>query len=190
MPQGSKTVETDALLSELDMLRHDVSAGDIVVGAAYGISGYQAVRWATHIAQARGRRLQIVRVVREVEWLLDPRPLEELIAAGDRLGRNVLTDYAGIARSVASEVEIRTRLLRGSIYTELVRETAAAGLLVVGAGDDCQPVVAGDRAPRPVADWFTEHAPCPVLVVDRHGHNARDDNCAHTEDSIARYGEG
>ncbi len=187
---GDESTWTAALLAELDLVRHDLSAGDIVVGAEYGISGYQALRRAAQIAQARRRRLRIVRVVREVDWLLDPRPLEELVAAGEHLGRSVLDDYTSIARSIAPEIDIDTRLARGSLYTHLTRETGTAGLLVLGAGDDHQPAASGERASRPAASWFTQHAWCPVLVVDRDGHEVRDGNPARNRDYVARYGDG
>jgi hypothetical protein len=185
---GGEPVGTAALLADLDLLGHDVSTGDIVVGADYGRSGYHALRWAALIAQARRRRLRIERVVREVDWLLDPRPLEDLIAVGERLAHAVLNDYTCIARSIAPGIDIRAGLSRGSLYSLLPREAETVGLLVLGAGNDYRAATAGQRAVQPVAGWFTRHASCPVLVVDRVGREVPG-HPARNEGHVAHSGE-
>ena len=99
-------------LGELELLGYPVAAGDILFGADYGADAYTALRCAALIAQARNRPLRIVRVLRDVDWLLDPRPVEELLAIGERRSRAVLDDMIALARSIAPALRVHTQLLR------------------------------------------------------------------------------
>jgi hypothetical protein len=130
-----------------------------------------------------------VRVERDVDWLLDSRPLDELIAAGEHLGHAVLDDKTAMARSIAPDVDIRTRLSRGSLYAVLMTEAETAGLLVLGAGNDYQAAIADERAARPVTEWFEDQAPCPVLIVDRSGLQVGNCHPAPNEGYVAHSGE-
>jgi len=157
-------------LGELELLGYPVAAGDILVGADYGASGYQALRYAALIAEARYRPLRIVRVLRDVDWLLDPRPVEELLAVGERRGHAVLDDMIALARSVAPALHVRTQLLRGSVYSVLLDESATAGLLVLGSERDHRRTEERHRPVTTIGQWLQDNACCPVLVVDAGGH--------------------
>jgi nucleotide-binding universal stress UspA family protein len=155
-------------LDDLDLLGYPLSAGDVMFCADYGASGYHALRCAARIAQVNHRKLRIVRVLRDVDWLLDTRPLDELLAVDTRRNQAVLDDMIALARSISPGIDLGSRLIRGSVYSILVDESATAGLLVLGSGRDDQPG-AHCLPVTSVGHWCLHHAACPVLVVGAGG---------------------
>jgi nucleotide-binding universal stress UspA family protein len=136
----------------------------VVVGVDRTGSAAGAVDWAAAEAASRGCRLRIVHAFTPLV-LPDPHgvtsPMDGLRAAR-AAGEAVLLLHATRARSVASELEITTRLRCTSPMQALLDEAAHAQLLVLGSRD-----LRGLRAllTRSVSAQVSAHATCPVVVV-------------------------
>jgi hypothetical protein len=166
-PCGTCVVKEPGMtLAAVDKIGCSLSGGDVVFCADYGASAYQALRCAALVAEDRGRRLRIVRVLRDVEWLLDPRPLDELIAVAERRNHAVLDDMIALSRSVAPAVDLRAWVVRGSAYEILLNESVTAGLMVLGAGS-AQPD--RENAVSALGQWCLGNAACPVVILDTAG---------------------
>jgi nucleotide-binding universal stress UspA family protein len=147
-----------------DLLTLPLGDGDIVFGASYSAHAYEALRCAATIAWARNRRLRVVRVLREVEWLTSERPAELLDAERQR-ALLLVDDLVQLARRIAPLPAVEFRVLTGSLLDALVDDSGAAGLLVLGL-----PVAAGRPDGSGTITWFLQNAACPVLAVDAAGH--------------------
>jgi hypothetical protein len=156
-------------IGDLEILGYPIAAGDVLLGAEYSPSGYEALWCAALIAWAHHRPLRIVHVLRDVDWLLDPRPIDDLVAAGERRSHALLNDMTACARRIAPGIDLRAHGIRGSLYGVLMDESTTAGLLVLGSGQDrSQAQSQGEIAPS-IGQWFLENAHCPVLTVDSAG---------------------
>jgi hypothetical protein len=132
----------------------------IVVGVADSESGLAALAYAVREARARDASVHLVRVWRDVGWLFSATAAGMIgLRERERADGLVLAIAAEAARSAAPSVHVIAEFVPGDLYTELQARTEGAELLVVGWGDDDDP---DDHL---IAQWFEEHAACPVVVV-------------------------
>lgn len=135
----------------------------VVVGVDDGTSG-DAVDWAAAETATRGGHLRIVHAFRPP---LPADPYGYVTQIADFLpvraaAELVLRDAVARARSVASDLDVSTRLTRGSAARGLLDEAQAARLLVVGSHgrSGLRGLLAGS-----VSIHVATHAACPVVVI-------------------------
>ena len=142
----------------------DEARAAVVVGVDHAGSASDAVDWAAAEASTRGCPLRIVHAIHPL-LAADPygvgSPIESLVMAGTA-AESVLQGYAARARCVASDLEVRTRLLCGSATWALLDEASRARLLVLGSRG-----LHGLRAvlARSVSVRVAARASCPAVVV-------------------------
>jgi nucleotide-binding universal stress UspA family protein len=136
----------------------------VVVGVDHAGSAGDAVDWAAAEAATRRCRLRIVHAFHPL-LPADPygvaSPIDGLLAA-QSAAEAVLWRYAERARSVASDLDVATRMRCGSPVRALLHEASRAQLLAMGRRD-----LHGLRAllARSVSVQLAAHASCPVVVV-------------------------
>lgn len=134
-----------------------VDSSRIVAAVGVSAAAHSAVDVAADLAERTGKPLHLVRVWRDVDWFLSATAEQVAqLAAEERVEQRVLLDEYVRIRELAPSVPATCEFVPGSIYDVLTERGAAASLLVLGASE-------GDGAS--LADWFVEHAPCPVLAI-------------------------
>jgi len=136
----------------------------ILLGAGDPDTSGEAVRFAFREAEARGCTLDIVRAWKRPARKAADRSRQVPEAARrreaqasallDTLLRDVVLDHP--------RVRVRTTTVEGSARSQLVRRSAAADLVIVGARRGRHPL--GLRPGR-TAQALLHHAKCPVAVV-------------------------
>jgi nucleotide-binding universal stress UspA family protein len=143
--------------------------GVVVVGVDGDDTADDALDWAAAEAATRGNLLRIVHAFRPPlpadPYALVPQINSFLPAA--TTAELVLQDAVIRAQSVASDIDVSTRLVRGSAARALIAETRQAGtrgvaLLVVGTHS--RSGLRG-RLVGSVSMHAATHASCPVVVV-------------------------
>lgn len=138
--------------------------GPVVVAVDEACSAGEAVDWASAEAAARGCRLRIVHAVRP-PLQVDPyclTPSAGVLAGVSATAEQVLGAAAARVRSIASDLEVSTALVRRSPPHTLLAEADRACLLVLGRRT--RSGLRG-RLVRSVSAQVTAHARCPVVVV-------------------------
>ncbi|MBK3576432.1 universal stress protein [Streptomyces sp. MBT65] len=140
----------------------------ILLGAGDPGTSGEAVRFAFREAEARGCVLDIVRAWRRParETVDHSCPAAEAVrrhearasALLDTLLRDVVLDHP--------RVRVRSTTVEGSARTQLVKRSAAADLVIIGARRGRSPL--GVRTAR-IAHALLHHAQCPVVVVPLFG---------------------
>lgn len=127
----------------------------IAVATNDSAQSQSAVMWAAHRAERARVPLVIVHVVDD-RWMADPYPwIKALREAGDKL----LQTAARRARE-ASQVNMSTRLLTGSVGGALGKYSGKASMVVIGSGAGHLGGSLADRALQVAAA-----SKCPVAVV-------------------------
>ncbi|MER5435243.1 universal stress protein [Streptomyces sp. NPDC002588] len=136
----------------------------ILLGAGEPVTGAEAVRFAFREAEARGCTLDVVRAwrcpthERAGDPALAPEPVrrheERASALLDALLRDAMADHPG--------VRVRRVTVEGPAHSVLVRRSAAADLVIVGARRRHGHL--GLQLGR-VSHTLLHHADCPVAVV-------------------------
>lgn len=115
------------------------------------------------VARARdlGAAIDVVRVWREVEWMLSASAADmRELARDEKRDRALLEAAARQVRELAPDIAVVVDFAPGDLYTELLERTRGASVLIIG--DD----LTQDAS---VAAWYLEHSFCPVAVVDAAG---------------------
>src|SRR5690242_1765429 len=151
-------------------------AGPVVVGVPD--AGAEAL---LPVAVGRAREhdvaIDLVRVWRTVDWLYSASATEAKALVHDQEhDRHLLDTAADQIRDLAPDVALLVDFAPGDLYTELLDRTRGASALVIG--DDLVEEAS-------IAEWYLEHAYCPVVVVNHGGHVIAEG--AGTRD-LARYG--
>ncbi|MFB7497500.1 universal stress protein [Streptomyces sp. NPDC056161] len=140
----------------------------ILLGAGAADTGAAAVRFAFREAEARRCTLDVVRawhcaVYESAEF---PAPAEDPARAHERQAAATLDALLRDATADHPGVRVRSATVKGSARRILVHRSAAADLVIVGAGEGT-----GRFGPRPgrVGRALLHHAACPVAVVPRAG---------------------
>ncbi|MFE9609755.1 universal stress protein [Streptomyces sp. NPDC006012] len=140
----------------------------ILLGAGEADTGAEAVRFAFREAEVRRCTLDVVRAWRcaVYESAEFPAPAEDPARAHERQAAATLDTLLGDATADHPGVRVRRATVKGAASRILVHRSAAADLVIVGAGEG-----AGLLGPRPgrVARALLHHAACPVAVVPRPG---------------------
>ena len=136
----------------------------ILLGAGEPVTGAEAVRFAVREAEARGCTLDVVRAWRcpaheSAGEPAEPDPArrrheQRASALLDELLRDALADHPG--------VRVRRATVEGPAHSVLVRRSAAADLVIVGARRRHGHL--GLQLGR-VSHTLLHHADCPVAVV-------------------------
>lgn len=128
-------------------------------------------------AREQGVPIDLVRVWRDVDWLLSaPATAAKELAAREDDDRLLLTRAAEQLLHRAPDVAVIADFVPGDLYTKLLDRTRGASVLVIG--DDRQ-------LDGSITAWYLEHAYCPVLVVDRKGRVVTESPVAT---SLSKYG--
>jgi nucleotide-binding universal stress UspA family protein len=144
-----------------EAMRHRRS---IVVGVDGTESGHDALDWAAAEAATRKLPLCVVHAYAVMpSWAAIgtvPQPYEDTGVAEE--AKLVVEQAVARARSVASELEVSTRLIVGSGAPALLAQCGDAELIVVGSRglDGVRGLLAGSVSFR-----VAMHAQCPVVVV-------------------------
>jgi nucleotide-binding universal stress UspA family protein len=139
----------------------------VLVGVGSTPASAAAVRAAAEIAESFALPLHLVRVWRDVDWFLSaPADAVPELVAEEHEDRRLLAAAAAAARSVAPDIPVRTEFVPGSVYAVLLDRTPRAHVLVLGCEYGTEP--------GHIAQWYLEHARCPVLVVGAGGQVAAD----------------
>jgi nucleotide-binding universal stress UspA family protein len=149
----------------------------VVVGIDAAGSADAAVDWASAEASARGCPLRIVHAFVPPMPAADPYgvmlPIDDLCTA-HAAAELTLRDAVARARSVASDIDVSTRLRQGTPGRALLDEATGAQLLVLGNRGLCG--LRGLLA-RSVSIQVAAHACCPVVVI-RPSHGEDDSGCS------------
>ncbi|WP_329241521.1 universal stress protein [Streptomyces sp. NBC_01478] len=140
----------------------------VLLGAGDPGTGGEAVRFAFREAEARGCTLDIVRAWKRPARRTADRSRQAPESARrheahasallDTLLRDAVLDHP--------RVRVRTTTVEGSARSQMVKRSAAADLVVVGARRGRRPL--GLRPGR-IAQALVHHAKCPVAVVPLSG---------------------
>jgi nucleotide-binding universal stress UspA family protein len=137
--------------------------GAVVVGVGADSTADDAVEWAAAEAATRGCPLRVVHAFRAV-LPADPYGIVPMIDVFDPVdcAAEVLRSAVVRARSVAGDLAVSTRMMRGSAARALIAEARGAAMLVVGSRgrSGLRGLVAGS-----VGAHVAAHAPCPVVVI-------------------------
>lgn len=136
----------------------------ILLGAGDPGTGGEAMRFAFREAQARGCTLDVVRAWRRParETADHPRPATDAVRRHEARASALLDTLLRDAVLDHPDVRVRTTTVEGSARTQLVKRSAAADLVIVGARRGQRSF--GLRAGR-IAHALLQHAQCPVAVV-------------------------
>lgn len=137
----------------------------ITVGVVAGEADYAAVEWATYEAAVRGAPLLIVTVIEDLEptmraWHLPSEYVHEVA----RTAQGVVTEASVVARVIANQagvrdLEISSKVLRGSVRDKLIAQSIDAAMMVFGARPS------NGLRPDPITSALAMHAHCPVVLV-------------------------
>lgn len=151
-------------------------AGPVVVGVP-DENAESILPVAIGRAREHDAAIDLVRVWRTVDWVLSaPATAMRGLAHDEEHDHKLLTDAASLIHELAPEVAVVSDFAPGDLYIELLDRTRGASVLVLG--DDC----VGEDS---IAQWYLDHAFCPVLVVNSGGHVIAES--AGTR-ALARYG--
>ncbi len=134
----------------------------VIVGVADTPEGRAAVQVGADIAETFSLPLHLVRVWRDVDWFLSaPISAMTVLQRSNQYSCDLLDAATRAAREFAPSVPVTAEVERGSIYAVLLDLSVGAHTLVLGSEHD--------EHPGPIAQWYLEHACCPVLIVDAAG---------------------
>ncbi|MDV7136575.1 universal stress protein [Williamsia muralis] len=137
----------------------------IIVGVSTASSDPAATEWAASEAALRSRALHIVAVADDLDSIAGASPqAADYCHDIERAAQTVLTEARVVARQAAHRVgvpdlAIGTRLLKGSVRDQLIRQSIDADMIVVGIDP------ATGRGADVVASALATHAHCPVALV-------------------------
>ncbi|HEU5023508.1 MAG TPA: universal stress protein [Spirillospora sp.] len=133
----------------------------VLVGYDGGTGSEQALRWAVEEARTRRVPLTVCHVWR---W---PYPITYIDYEGvgiiKRMGEHLLDGGVALARELAPGLQVRKRLMDGSVYPALLHESEDADLIVVGSHET------GDLPIGSTALQLPARARRPVVVVRNAG---------------------
>jgi hypothetical protein len=139
----------------------------VALGVAASASGRAALQVAVREAAARGVPLHLIRIWEDLSWLpsmtLDSVAMME---ASERAGSLTLDEAVHLAHDLDPGVVLVPEAPAGELYELLLNRVLEADLLVLGS--DHEQVLADD-----LANWFAEHAGCPVVAVSGSGEVVR-----------------
>jgi nucleotide-binding universal stress UspA family protein len=144
------------------------SAGGLIVAGVDGSeASLEALRWAARQAELTGASLEVV-MSWEVPTMAYGGPVvipydTDLAAEARRALDNAVAEALGDKPAV----KVSPIVVEGRPAQELVRAAKGAQLLVVGSRGHgaFAGMVLGS-----VSEYCAAHAPCPVVIVRRHGH--------------------
>lgn len=132
----------------------------VVVAVSSSASGQEAVRRGVREARQRQARLRLIRVWRDIDRLFSMSRTEVSVLRGqERAEQAILAEAAARASQLDPALDVEAVLLCGDLYDRLLPAAADADLLVIGAGGP-------DERSSFIGEWFQQHAPCPVAIVD------------------------
>lgn len=142
--------------------------GRVVLGAGDPATSGEAVRFAFREAETRGCTLEIVRAWRRpARGTADhPRPAPEAVRRHEARASALLDTLLRDAVLDHPRVRVRSATVEGSARSQLVKRSAAADLVIVGARRGRSTL--GLRPGR-IAHTLLHHAKCPVAVVPMSG---------------------
>jgi nucleotide-binding universal stress UspA family protein len=135
----------------------------VLVAVSSSPSGQEAVRRGVREARQRQGRLRLIRVWRNIDRFFSMSRAEVSALRGEeRAEQAILSDAAERAAQLDPTLDVEAVLLCGDLYDRLLSAAEDVDLLVVGAGG------VGNLAERSsfIGEWFQQHAPCPVAIVD------------------------
>lgn len=125
------------------------AGGLVVVGVSSSSESRDAVEWAAVEAAARGAELRVVHVTPPC-WLVDASvPFAGVDVAALAAANSVLEPAVALAREVAPEVCVTSRLLHGSPAQAIINSAPAGSLIVLG---------------HPAAGWGEGHSVAARVV--------------------------
>ncbi|MEU9020372.1 universal stress protein [Actinomadura sp. NPDC048394] len=151
---------------------------DVLVGYDGGTGSERALRWAVDEARMRRVPLTVCHVWR---W---PYPITYIDYEGvgiiRRMGEHLLDSGVELAREMAPGLQVRKRLMDGSVYPALLHESEDADLIVVGSHETGELPIGSTalqlpaRARRPVVVVRNAGAPDGRVVVGVDGSRSAD----------------
>ncbi|MER5379863.1 universal stress protein [Streptomyces sp. NPDC002688] len=140
----------------------------ILLGAGEPVTGAEAVRFAFGEAEARGCALDVVRAWRRPahESADDPALADEPARGQDERASDLLDALLRDAEADHPDVRVQRVMVEGPAHGVLVRRSAAADLVIVGARRRHGHL--GLQLGR-VSHTLLHHADCPVAVVPHTG---------------------
>lgn len=136
----------------------------VVVGTDGSASGLDALDWAAAEAASRGRPL---RIVHALNWPMAHVPLGTVVVEGidqqlRAVTETILRDAEDRARTIATDLQVTSRLLVGAAIPTMLGQARDAELLILGT----RPRPDGRGLPRrSISAHVAANAPCPVVVV-------------------------
>ncbi len=135
----------------------------VVVGVGEADEAATAVRFALRAAEARGCEVEAVRAWRAPQQPTDPLiVLDETVRAYEEQATGILDEVLSEAESEYPQVAVQRAVIEGPAHKALLKPSADADLLVVGATrrHDHRGLHLGR-----VSHTALHHAACPVAVV-------------------------
>lgn len=147
------------------MPARDIPEGPLVVGTDGSESSLDAVRWAADLAARRNRALRIVHAYTIViGYATELPPTQEVRDSIEAEAKQFVAAAEQEAKLTAPGVRVETALIDNDAVPALVRESASACMVVLGASGRGGFL---GRLIGSTAVAVTSHAECPVAVIRR-----------------------